>query len=77
MDKTSPIWQRFESMASLSEEERQEVLETYTKFMITRHPFERLLSAYRNKLGKETVFNDYFQVSFYKILHKLQNFLNF
>ena len=36
-------------------------LEHYTAFVMVRHPFERLLSAYRNKF--ENTYSQYFQVS--------------
>jgi len=39
---------------NLTPNERRYRLENYTKFMVVREPFERLLSAYRNKLEKYT-----------------------
>ncbi|CAL4064040.1 unnamed protein product, partial [Meganyctiphanes norvegica] len=33
-----------------TEEKQQEMLKTYKKFLFTRHPLERLISAYRDKL---------------------------
>ncbi|XP_033099077.1 carbohydrate sulfotransferase 8-like [Anneissia japonica] len=36
-------------LASLPEEEQKAVLTNFTKFMVTREPFIRILSAYKNK----------------------------
>nr|XP_054751536.1 carbohydrate sulfotransferase 11-like [Lytechinus pictus] len=44
------------SLQSYPEEERRHILKTYTKFMFARHPFSRVLSAYRNKLAPDSTF---------------------
>ncbi|GLH07953.1 Carbohydrate sulfotransferase [Gryllus bimaculatus] len=54
----------FPRLSSYSWKEIQTFLETYTKFFIVRHPFERLLSAYRNKLEQHHLSSKYFQVRF-------------
>lgn len=54
----------FRSLDSVNATERDNMLDTYHKMIIVRNPFERLLSAYRNKLEGESQSAKYFQVSF-------------
>lgn len=53
---------RFTKLSDLPPEQRQQVLaDDFTRFIIVRHPFERLLSAYRNKLESDSSSSRYFQ----------------
>lgn len=52
----------FVTFNELDENEREMVMsENYTRLIFVRHPFERLLSAYRNKLEENTSKSAYFQ----------------
>lgn len=51
----------FRNLSTVSQPERDYMLENYHKMIIVRNPFERLLSAYRNKLEGETRSAKYFQ----------------
>nr|CAI5818783.1 unnamed protein product [Callosobruchus analis] len=48
-------------LSQLEHSEIRNVLEEYTMFLVARHPFERLLSAYRNKFVDKLPSSKYFQ----------------
>jgi chondroitin 4-sulfotransferase 11 len=51
----------FKKFSSLSLDDKKIVLANYTKFMIVRDPFERLISAYRNKIKSYKKIPPFFQ----------------
>lgn len=52
------------SLVNFTNTEVRRMLETYTKFVFVRHPFERLLSAYKNKFEQSYNSSKYFQSRF-------------
>lgn len=56
----------FKNLSTITKEERDYMLENYHKIIFVRNPFERLLSAFRNKLEGDTPSAKYFQVSYIK-----------
>lgn len=60
----------FERLTHFSMPEVNYMLKTYTKFLFVRHPFERLLSAYRNKLEQHYLSSKYFQARFGRYIIK-------
>ncbi|XP_046682182.1 carbohydrate sulfotransferase 11 isoform X1 [Homalodisca vitripennis] len=52
------------SLLNFTDEQIQEMLQTHTKFIFVRHPFERLLSAYKNKFEQRYNSSKYFQSRF-------------
>lgn len=58
----SHIKDRLPNLSLFTKEEVESRLKEYTKFMFVRHPFERLLSAFRNKFEKP--FSDYFLIRY-------------
>ena len=59
----------FKRLSNYTLLEINEKLKTYDKFIVVRHPFERLLSAYRNKFEHK---NEYFQSRFGKRIIKVR-----
>ncbi|KAK6619860.1 hypothetical protein RUM44_006260 [Polyplax serrata] len=62
----------FKSLQNYSVAEIINMTGEYTKFIFVRHPFERLLSAYRNKLEQHYDSSKYFQARFGKYI--IRNF---
>lgn len=54
----------FTKLSNYSISEINSLLRTYTKFLFVRHPMERMLSAYRNKLEQHYLSSKYFQARF-------------
>lgn len=54
----------FRNMSTFTKPERDFMLDNYHKMIIVRNPFERLLSAFRNKLEGDAQSAKYFQVCY-------------
>lgn len=52
----------FRNLSTVEAPERDYMLENYHKMIVVRNPFERLLSAYRNKFEGDLPSARYFQV---------------
>ncbi|XP_050316019.1 carbohydrate sulfotransferase 11 [Anthonomus grandis grandis] len=57
-------------LSEMTKAEANRVLGEYTMFLIARHPFERLLSAYRNKFVDSLPSSKYFQSRYGKYILK-------
>lgn len=51
-------------LSNYTSDEIEFYINKFTKFIFVRHPFERLLSAYRNKLEQHYLSSQYFQMRF-------------
>lgn len=60
----------YKSIDNYTVAEVLKLTQKYTKFIFVRHPFERLLSAYRNKLEQHYDSSKYFQARFGKYIIK-------
>lgn len=54
----------FTSLQNYSAADAEKIIKNYAKFIFVRNPFERLLSAYRNKLEQHYDSSKYFQARF-------------
>lgn len=52
----------FPRLSNYTVEQANYFIENFTKYIFVRHPFERLLSAYRNKLEEPSERSKYFQM---------------
>ncbi|XP_069693257.1 carbohydrate sulfotransferase 11 isoform X2 [Periplaneta americana] len=57
-------------LSNYSSTEIENILQSFTKFLFVRHPFERLLSAYHNKLEQHYQSSKYFQSRFGRLIIK-------
>lgn len=60
----------FQRLSNYTIPEIERMLATYDKLIVVRHPLERLLSAYRNKLEAKQKSSKYFQTRFGKKIIK-------
>ncbi|XP_071440162.1 carbohydrate sulfotransferase 11 [Hetaerina americana] len=63
------------SLSNYTSDEIEFYISKFTKFVFVRHPFERLLSAYRNKLEQHYLSSQYFHMRFGRhiVKHYRQN----
>lgn len=61
----------FRTLSNYTYQEIEDKLATYSKLIVVRHPFERLLSAYRNKFESKHNSSAYFQDRFGKRIVKV------
>ncbi|XP_059469273.1 carbohydrate sulfotransferase 11 isoform X2 [Neocloeon triangulifer] len=58
----------FMKLVNYTTPEVEQMLKTYTKFMFVRHPLERLLSAYKNKLQQNYESSKYFKKRYGRLI---------